>query len=90
MFIGSYVVFVMLMFENGDIDYKFLEKFVKFYVEQGIYGIVLVGIIGELVMLFFDEYINVVKEIVVMVLGVILVIVGSGVNFMVEVIFFIE
>lgn len=50
----------------------------------------LVGIIGELVMLFFDEYINVVKEIVVMVLGVILVIVGSGVNFMVEVIFFIE
>ena len=35
MFTGSYVALVTPMFENGDIDYKSLEKLVRFHVEQG-------------------------------------------------------
>ena len=43
MFTGSYVALVTPMFENGDIDYKSLEKLVKFHVDQGTHGIVSVS-----------------------------------------------
>ena len=71
MFTGSYVALVTPMFENGDIDYKSLEKLVKFHVEQGTHGIVSVGTTGESATLPFDEHINVVKETVAMALSLI-------------------
>ena len=67
MFTGSYVALVTPMLENGDIDYKSLEKLVKFHVEQGTHGIVSVGTTGESATLPFD--INVVKETVAMASG---------------------
>ena len=90
MFTGSYVALVTPMFENGDIDYKSLEKLVKFHVEQGTHGIVSVGTTGESATLPFDEHINVVKETVAMASGAIPVIAGSGANSTAEAIFLTE
>jgi len=87
MFTGSYVALVTPMFENGDIDYKSLEKLVKFHVEQGTHGIVSVGTTGESATLPFDEHIKVVKETVAMASGAIPVIAGSGANSTAEAIF---
>ena len=90
MFTGSYVALVTPMFENGDIDYKSLEKLVKFHVEQGTHGIVSVGTTGESATLPFDEHIDVVKETVAMASGAIPVIAGSGANSTAEAIFLTE
>lgn len=90
MFTGSYVALVTPMLENGDIDYKSLEKLVKFHVEQGTHGIVSVGTTGESATLPFDEHINVVKETVAMASGAIPVIAGSGANSTAEAIFLTE
>ena len=90
MFTGSYVALVTPMFENGDIDYKSLEKLVKFHIEQGTHGIVSVGTTGESATLPFDEHINVVKETVAMASGSIPVIAGSGANSTAEAIFLTE
>ena len=87
MFTGSYVALVTPMFENGDIDYKSLEKLVRFHVEQGTHGIVSVGTTGESATLPFDEHVNVVKETVAMVSGASPVIAGSGANSTAEAIF---
>lgn len=90
MFTGSYVALVTPMFENGDIDYKSLEKLVKFHIEQGTHGIVSVGTTGESATLPFDEHIDVVKETVAMASGAIPVIAGSGANSTAEAIFLTE
>jgi len=90
MFTGSYVALVTPMFENGDIDYKSLEKLVRFHVEQGTHGIVSVGTTGESATLPFDEHVNVVKETVAMAAGAIPVIAGSGANSTAEAIFLTE
>ncbi|BFT30438.1 4-hydroxy-tetrahydrodipicolinate synthase [Alteromonas sp. D210916BOD_24] len=90
MFTGSYVALVTPMFQNGDIDYKSLEKLVKFHVEQGTHGIVSVGTTGESATLPFDEHVNVVKETVAMASGAIPVIAGSGANSTAEAIFLTE
>ena len=90
MFTGSYVALVTPMLENGDIDYKSLEKLVKFHVEQGTHGIVSVGTTGESATLPFDEHVNVVKETVAMASGAIPVIAGSGANSTAEAIFLTE
>lgn len=57
-----------------------------FYIENGIYGIVVVGIIGEFVILDFEEYCQVIGYIIKCVVGCILVIVGIGGNSIWEVI----
>jgi 4-hydroxy-tetrahydrodipicolinate synthase len=90
MFTGSYVALVTPMFQNGDIDYKSLEKLVKFHIEQGTHGIVSVGTTGESATLPFDEHVNVVKETVAMASGAIPVIAGSGANSTAEAIFLTE
>ena len=90
MFTGSYVALVTPMFQNGDIDYKSLEKLVRFHVEQGTHGIVSVGTTGESATLPFDEHVNVVKETVAMASGAIPVIAGSGANSTAEAIFLTE
>ncbi|WP_334015914.1 4-hydroxy-tetrahydrodipicolinate synthase [Alteromonas sp. S167] len=90
MFTGSYVALVTPMFENGDIDYKSLEKLVKFHVEQGTHGIVSVGTTGESATLPFDEHVDVVRETVAMASGAIPVIAGSGANSTAEAIFLTE
>jgi 4-hydroxy-tetrahydrodipicolinate synthase len=90
MFTGSYVALVTPMFQNGDIDYKSLEKLVRFHVEQGTHGIVSVGTTGESATLPFDEHVNVVKETVAMAAGAIPVIAGSGANSTAEAIFLTE
>ena len=90
MFTGSYVALVTPMFENGDVDYKSLEKLVRFHIEQGTHGIVSVGTTGESATLPFDEHVNVVKETVAMVAGQIPVIAGSGANSTAEAIFLTE
>jgi 4-hydroxy-tetrahydrodipicolinate synthase len=87
MFTGSYVALVTPMFENGDVDYKSLEKLVRFHIEQGTHGIVSVGTTGESATLPFDEHVNVVRETVAMVSGHIPVIAGSGANSTAEAIF---
>lgn len=89
MICGSIVVMVIFMCEDGLVDWECLCGLVNWYVEQGIYGIVVVGIIGEFVILGFEEYDSVVCEIVVVVDKCILVIVGIGVNSIEEVICFI-
>lgn len=86
MFMGSIVVFVMLMDEKGNVSRFCLKKFIDYYVVNGILVIVLVGIIGEFVMLSYDEYGDVVMMMLELVDGCILVIVGMGVNVIVEVI----
>ena len=90
MFTGSYVALVTPMFQNGDIDYKSLEKLVAFHVEQGTHGIVSVGTTGESATLPFDEHVTVVKETVAMAAGAIPVIAGSGANSTAEAIFLTE
>ena len=90
MFTGSYVALVTPMFENGDIDYKSLEKLIKFHIEQGTHGIVSVGTTGESATLPFDEHVNVVKETVAMASGAIPIIAGSGANSTAEAIFLTE
>lgn len=90
MFMGSIVVFVMLMDENGNVCWISLKKLIDYYVVNGILVIVLVGIIGEFVMLSYEEYGDVVMMMLELVDGCILVIVGMGVNVIVEVISLIK
>lgn len=90
MFTGSYVALVTPMYENGDIDYKSLEKLVQFHIDQGTHGIVSVGTTGESATLPFDEHVKVVKETVAMASGAIPVIAGTGANSTAEAIFLTE
>lgn len=90
MFTGSYVALVTPMHDNGDIDYRALEKLVKFHIEQGSHGIVSVGTTGESATLPFEEHVKVVKETVAMASGQIPVVAGSGANATAEAIFLTE
>lgn len=86
MFMGSIVVIVILMDEKGNVCWVSLKKLIDYYVVSGILVIVFVGIIGEFVILNYDEYVDVVMMMLELVDGCILVIVGIGANVIVEVI----
>lgn len=56
MFKGFLFVLVMLFIFKGDVDIFVLKKLVEWYIVEGSYGFVLVGIIGESFMFSYDEY----------------------------------
>lgn len=90
MFIGSIVVLIMLMDDKGNVDCVSFKKFIDYYVVSGIVVIVFVGMMGEFVMLNYDEYVDVVLQMFELVDGWIFVIVGIGVNVIFEVILFMQ
>lgn len=86
MFTGSIVAIVISMDEKGNVCRVSLKKLIDYYVVSGISAIVFVGIIGEFVILNYDEYVDVVMMTLDLVDGRISVIVGIGVNVIAEVI----
>lgn len=90
MIMGSLVVLVMFMYFDGSVHWEHFDKLVDFYFDNGMYGIVVVGTMGEFVMLDLEEYMWVVGHIIKRVNGRIFVIVGIGGNSICEVIELIE
>lgn len=87
MFKGFMFVFIML-FKNGELDLDMFKKLVEWYISEGFYGLVFVGIMGESLILIYEEYEIVIEEVVKVVVGCIFVIVGVGFNNIVEVVCF--
>lgn len=83
---GSFVVIVMFMYEDGSFDFLFLCKFIDWYIVEGIDGIVIVGISGELLIVLVEEYCELICVVVEQVNKCIFIIVGIGGNFMIEVV----
>lgn len=88
-FWGLFIVLVIL-FKNGVFDEVVFCLLVNWQIFEGINGFVLVGIIGESLMLSYDEYKKVVEWCIVEVKGCVLVVVGVGFNLMQEVIEFVQ
>ena len=68
------------MYENGDVDFRALEKLVNFHIESGTKAIVSVGTTGESATLNHDEHIEVMKKTIEYSNGRIPVIAGTGAN----------
>lgn len=83
--IGTYFVLVIL-FRNGEVDETVYWTLICYCIDGGVEGIVFCGIIGETVIMSDDEYHVVIFIVVSEVVGVVLVIGGSGTNSMVSII----
>lgn len=79
MFYGS-IPAIITPFSEGEVDYKALEEFIEWQIEQGSHGIVACGTTGESPTLSNDEHTRIVKLCVEVVKGRIPVIAGSGTN----------
>jgi len=80
MFTGSIVALITPMRENGQIDYKSLEKLVSYHIASGTKAIISMGTTGECATLKHDEHINVVLKTIELAGGRIPVIAGTGSN----------
>jgi 4-hydroxy-tetrahydrodipicolinate synthase len=79
MFYGS-IPAIITPFSDGEVDYKTLEQFIEWQIDQGSHGIVACGTTGESPTLSNDEHMRIVKLCVDVVKGRIPVIAGSGSN----------
>ncbi len=71
---------IVTPFENGNIDWKSLEKLIRFQIKEGIDGIVPCGTTGESSTLDYDEHIKVIEFTVKKVNKKVPVIAGTGAN----------
>jgi len=79
MFTGAMVA-LATPFQNGELDFKTLDKLISFQLKNGIDGIVPVGTTGECTTLSHDEHKQVIERVVKAVAGEVPVIAGSGSN----------
>ncbi len=79
MFTGAMVA-LATPFQNGELDFKTLDKLISFQLENGIDGIVPVGTTGECPTLSHEEHKQVIERVVKAVAGEVPVIAGSGSN----------
>ncbi|WP_367680250.1 4-hydroxy-tetrahydrodipicolinate synthase [Candidatus Fukatsuia anoeciicola] len=80
MFAGSMVALITPMSENGNVDYKSLEKLVNYHIASGTKAIISMGTTGECATLKRNEHINVVLKTIELAMGRIPVIAGTGSN----------
>jgi 4-hydroxy-tetrahydrodipicolinate synthase len=80
MLTGSLVALVTPMFDDGQVDYESLKRFVDFHIANGTDGLVAVGTSGESATLDVDEHIAVVKATVEYAAGRVPVVAGTGGN----------
>jgi 4-hydroxy-tetrahydrodipicolinate synthase len=80
MLTGSLVALVTPMFDDGQVDYESLKRFVDFHIANGTDGLVAVGTSGESATLDVDEHISVVKATVEYAAGRVPVVAGTGGN----------
>ncbi|WP_180001043.1 MULTISPECIES: 4-hydroxy-tetrahydrodipicolinate synthase [unclassified Acinetobacter] len=77
---GSIVAIVTPMFEDGNVDWKGLEKLVEWHIAEGTNSIVAVGTTGEASTLSMSEHTQVIKEIIRVANKRIPIIAGTGAN----------
>lgn len=80
MFSGSLVALVTPMNQEGSLDIPALRDLVAWHIEQGTQGIIAAGTTGESAALNFDEYQQVIREVLTEARARIPVIAGTGTN----------
>ena len=77
---GSLVALITPMVEDGEIDFKALEKLIDWHIDSGTNGIVSVGTTGESATLNVEDHLKVIKHTVDYANSRIPIIAGTGAN----------
>jgi 4-hydroxy-tetrahydrodipicolinate synthase len=73
---GVYIISATPFTESGDIDFDSTDKLVDFYLESGVDGITILGVLGEAPKLSNEESIDFVKRVAKRVAGKVQIVVG--------------
>ncbi len=79
-FLGSSVVLITPMFDNGEVDYASLENLIDFHINAGTSSIVSVGTTGESATIGVHEHLHVIEHTIEYAAKRIPVIAGTGAN----------
>jgi 4-hydroxy-tetrahydrodipicolinate synthase len=77
---GSNVAIITPLLANGDVDFKSLRELVKWHIESGTDGLIVLGTTGEPATLTSDEEIQVLETVIEVNAGQLPIIVGNGTN----------
>ncbi|MEN3158362.1 4-hydroxy-tetrahydrodipicolinate synthase [Alkalimonas sp. NCh-2] len=77
---GSYVALITPMLASGEVDYASLDRLVRFQLEQGTEGLVVLGTTAEAATLEQEEQLAIIQAVCQQVAGAVPVIVGNGAN----------
>lgn len=80
MFSGSLVALITPMHEDGGLDWETYEQLIKWHLEQGTDGLVVLGTTAESPVITSEERVQMIKRAVALVDGQVPVIVGTGTN----------
>ena len=73
---GIYVIAATPFTENGEIDYESTERLIDFYVDEGVHGITILGVMGEAPKLSDSEQIEFIRQVLTRVANRVPVLVG--------------
>jgi 4-hydroxy-tetrahydrodipicolinate synthase len=75
---GIFIISVTPFTDAGDIDYRSFDRLIEFYIEAGIHGLAILGMMGEAHKLTMEEALEITRYVLQRVAGRVPVIVGTS------------